>query len=70
MLEPARDSCVLEPFTHPRGAPVFPAALGGNSALMLGLNLQLQLFFLRPQTFEDDSKPAATRSVHKRATDD
>lgn len=36
---------------------------------MLGLNLQLQLSF-RPQTFEDDSKPAVTRFVHKRATKD
>lgn len=34
LLEPAGDFCVLEPFTH-------PAALGGDSAPVLGLNLQL-----------------------------
>lgn len=69
MLEPAGDFCVLEPFTQPGGVPVFPAALGGDSAPMLGLNLQLQLYFRR-QTFGEDPKPAVMSSVQKRATDD
>lgn len=68
VLEPAGHFCVLEPFTPPGGLLVFPAALGGDSASMLGLNLQLQLYFRR-QTFVVGSKDAVAISVQKRATD-
>lgn len=70
VLEPAGDFCFLEPFSHRRGLPDHPAALGGDSAPPLGLNPQPQLHLgPRPSGFHPNLLLRALTRRGRQTTD-